>query len=176
MKDLVCGFLHSAHSIGECKSFKVSFSACREVIVPLYSALVRSHLEYCVRFWAPHYRTLRCCSVSGEGQQGWWRVQSTSLMRSGWGNWGYLVWRRGGCNYLKGVCSEAGVGLFSQVTSATTEAVASSCVREGLGWILRKISLLKVVRHWNRLPREMVESPSLEVFKKRVDVALRDMV
>jgi len=32
------------------------------------------------------------------------------------------------------------------------------------------------VRHWTRLPRAVLESPSLEGFKKRVDVALGDMV
>ena len=34
----------------------------------------------------------------------------------------------------------------------------------------------RVVRYWNRLPREMVELPSLEVFKKHVNMVLQDTV
>jgi len=33
-----------------------------------------------------------------------------------------------------------------------------------------------VIKHWDGLPREAVESPSLEVFKRGVYVALVDMV
>ena len=35
---------------------------------------------------------------------------------------------------------------------------------------------MRVVRHWNRLPREAVAAPSLEVFKARLDGALSNLV
>jgi len=55
--------------------------------------------------------------------------------------------------------------------------------RSGLKLHLGRISLgirehffsKRVIRHWHRLPREVVESPSLEVFKKHLDVVQRDI-
>ncbi len=41
--------------------------------------------------------------------------------------------------------------------------------------IRKKFFTMRVVRHWNRLPREVVDAPSLEVFKDRLDGALSNL-
>ena len=72
--------------------------------------------------------------------------------------------------YLNGVCKQEGSQLFTRVNGfKLREARFRLDIRE-------KFFNERVVRCWNRLPRQVVDAPSLEVLKARLDGALGNLV
>jgi len=79
--------------------------------------------------------------------------------------------------YLKGAYKQVGEWLFIRVDSGRTRGDG---FKQGQGRfrldIRRKFFSQRVVTHWNRLPKEAVDAPSLEAFKARLNVALGSLV
>ena len=79
--------------------------------------------------------------------------------------------------YLKGAYKQEGEWLFMKVDSDRTRRNGLK-LRQGRFRldIRKKFFTQRVTMHWNRLPKEVVDAPSLEAFKARLDVALGSLV
>ena len=156
-------------------------SRSREVILPLHVTLVRPQLEYCVHIWGPqHKKDMELLE--------WIQKRAMKMIRGlehlpCEESWGSSAWRRlqgdliVAFQYLKETYRKVGEGLFISAYSDKTRGNGFK-LEEGRFRldVRKKFFTMRVVRHWNRLPREFVDTPSLEAFKARLDGALSNLV
>ncbi|KAK4819419.1 hypothetical protein QYF61_003690 [Mycteria americana] len=88
--------------------------------------------------------------------------------------WGHLI---AAFQYLKGAYKKAGEGLSIRACSDRTRGNGFKR-KEGRFRLdtRKKFFTRRVTKHWHRLPKEVVDVPSLEVFKARLDGALSNLV
>ncbi|PKU33679.1 hypothetical protein llap_16017 [Limosa lapponica baueri] len=134
---------------------------------------MRPHLEYCVQLWSLQHRKDmdllewvqgRAMKTIMEHLPDEDRLREVGLFslekRRLWGD------PIAGFQYLKGAYRRAGGALFVRKCSDRTRG-NSFKLEEGRFRldIRKKFFAVRVVRHWNRLPREVADAPSLEVLE-----------
>jgi len=154
-------------------------SRSREGILPLCSALVRAHLESCIQLWSPHHkkdmdlleRVQRRATRMIRGLE---HLSYEERLR---GLGLFSLEKRRLWEDLIGACRKDGENIFSRACCDRTRSNGIK-LREGRLRLDRrkKYFMMRVVKHWHRLPREVVEASSLETFQARLDGALSNLV
>jgi len=79
--------------------------------------------------------------------------------------------------YLKGTQRKNGDNLFSKACCDRTRSNGFKLKEDRFRLDIRKkFFTVRVVKHWHRLPREVVEAPSLETLKVKLDGALNNLI
>ena len=89
------------------------------------------------------------------------------------------LWKdlRAAFQYLKGKYKKEGDIFFSRVYNYKTRGTNFKLEEGRFRFDIRnKFFTVRVVRHWNRLPKDMVDCLSLEIFKVRLDQALSNLI
>jgi len=88
--------------------------------------------------------------------------------------WGHLI---AALQYLKRAYKKSGEGFFTRACSDRTRGNGFK-LKEGKFRVdgRKKFFTVRVVRHWSRLPKEVLNAPLLEVFKATLEGALSKLV
>ncbi|PKU31188.1 hypothetical protein llap_18511 [Limosa lapponica baueri] len=150
-------------------------SRSKEEIILLYLALEQPHLEYCLQYWAPQFKKDVKVPEELEGMsyEEWLRSLGLSSLEKRRLRGDLIALY----SFLRRGSGEGGAELFSLVSSDRMRGNGSK-LRQGMFRLdIRKHFFTEsVVKHWNRLPREMVDAPCLTVLKKHLDNALSNML
>jgi len=149
------------------------------LILPLYSTPVRAHLEYYFPLWRPQHRkgidlteqVQRRATKMIRGMEHWWYPYEERLTEMGSSlknssrkivSWPFRT--------LKGAYKKDGERLFNRACSDRTRPKGFK-LKEGRFRldIRKRFFTMRVVKHQNTLPREVVDAPSRETFKVRLD-------
>jgi len=150
---------------------------------------VRPNLEYHIQLWSPQHKT-------DMDLLEWVQRRATKIRASCMGRLEHLSYEErlielglyslekkrlqedliAAFQYTKGTCKKDGESLFTKVCSDRTRGNGFK-LKEGRfkSDIRKKFFTMRVVRHWNRLLREDVGAPSLELFKAMLDRALSNL-
>ena len=147
---------------------------------------MRSPLEYGVQFWAPQFKkdvnVLECIQrratklvkgLEGMSYEEWLRTLSLSSLekRRLRGDLVALY------SFLRRGSGEGGVELFSLVFSDRTCGNGSKLLQRRFRLDIRKHFFTKqLVKHWNSLPRELVNAPCLSMFKRYLENGLNNLL